>query len=564
MKQKRSFKTKLVIILAVSVVLALLLSVVLIFKNNKKSNPVSVRIIATSDLHGKMRSYDYLANSFEFSGSVSQLSSAVKYYKNQNSVLVDVGDAIQGNSAELFLDENVHPMIKALNKMGYDFEVLGNHEFDYDPDKIDKYINGFDGTVLTGNLYKKDGSKVCDGYKIINKNGIRIAFIGMTTPNSAGWSKEDKEALQVTDPLEETKKIIKEIQGQYDVLVGIYHLDIFNEYDIPNSGVTDICNACPEFDVMVASHGHRKIEGEIINGVLVVENQDRAQTMSVIDIDMKKTKEGWAVKKKKSDCVLISNFPADPEMMVFFEGYDRRAKEDARTVIGKLEKGPLVKDISEVDVPVSDPQNTAVTYLTDTAEIELINKVMMTYAQCDVACTANNDPKSNILPGDIHKCDISRIYKYSNTLCKVHMSGSQLKKFLEYNAGCYKTYSKGDKGVEIEDDSPIYSYYMFDGIKFDIDVSEEKGSRIKNLTHMNGTPIKDDDEMDVALNGYLANSTLLAPGVLYEKDDMPSLVAADIHAEKGGIRELIIDYINNDKDGIIYPDCDYNWKLTGY
>ena len=387
MKQKRSFKTKLVIILAVSVVLALLLSVVLIFKKNKKSNPVSVRIIATSDLHGKMRSYDYLANSFDFSGSVSQLSSAVKYYKNQNSVLVDVGDAIQGNSAELFLDENVHPMIKALNKMGYDFEVLGNHEFDYDPDKIDKYINGFDGTVLTGNLYKKDGSKVCDGYKIINKNGIRIAFIGMTTPNSAGWSKEDKEALQVTDPLEETKKIIKEIQGQYDVLVGIYHLDIFNEYDIPNSGVTDICNACPEFDVMVAAHGHRKIEGEIINGVLVVENLDRAQTMSVIDIDMKKTKEGWAVKKKNSDCVLISNFPADPEMMVFFEGYDRRAKEDARTVIGKLEKGPLVKDISEVDVPVSDPQNTAVTYLTDTAEIELINKVMMTYAQCDVACS---------------------------------------------------------------------------------------------------------------------------------------------------------------------------------
>ncbi|MBO5610499.1 MAG: 5'-nucleotidase C-terminal domain-containing protein [Eubacterium sp.] len=564
MKQRKSFKTKLMIILAVSVVLALLLSVVLVFKNNKKSNKVSFRIIATSDLHGKMRSYDYLAHEFDISGSVCQLSTAVRYYRNKNTVLVDVGDAIQGNSAELFLDDQVHPMIKALNKMGYDFEVLGNHEFDYDPDKIDKYINGFNGTVLTGNLYKKDGSRVCDGYKIVKKNGIRIAFIGMTTPNSAGWSKADKEELQVTDPLEETKKIIKEIQGQYDVLVGLYHMDINNEYDIPNSGVTDICNACPEFDIMVASHGHRKIEGEIINGVLVVENLDRAQTMSVIDVDMKKTKKGWSVKKKKSESITVKNFPADPEMMYLFEGYDRRAKEDAMTVIGKLEKGPMVMDISEVDVPVSDPKNTAVTYLTDTPEIELINTVLMNYADCSISCTANNDAASNIMPGDIHKCDISQIYKYSNNLCKVHMSGAQLKKFLEYNANCYKTYHKGDKGVAIEDDSPIYSYYMFDGIKYEIDVSQEKGSRIKNLTDMSGTPIKDTDEMDVAVNGYLANSTLLAPGALYESNDMPSLVEADIHAEKGGIRELIIDYIKNDQDGLIYPDCDYNWKLTGY
>ena len=62
----------------------------------------------------------------------------------------------------------------------------------------------------------------------------------------------------------ETRKIIDEIEGRYDVLVGVFHMGLTSEYGEPNSGVTDILNACPEFDVMISAHAHMQIAGEII------------------------------------------------------------------------------------------------------------------------------------------------------------------------------------------------------------------------------------------------------------------------------------------------------------
>ena len=263
-------KKTIILGLIASVVIVLSILTLLIIKNNSKESK-SIRIIGTSDLHGKMLPFDYTSYTEDESGSVAQLATAIREFYDENTYLVDVGDSTQGNMADLFVDSDVHPMIMALNKLKYDLWVIGNHEFDYKPEILGNFINDFKGTVLTGNLYRSDGTKVCDGYKIIEKNGIRVAFIGMTTPNDSGWSKENKDAFDVTDSLEETRKIINQIKGKYDVLVGLYHMDIYNEFDIPNSGVEDICNACPEFDVMVASHGHRKIEGDMINGKSVAE-----------------------------------------------------------------------------------------------------------------------------------------------------------------------------------------------------------------------------------------------------------------------------------------------------
>ena len=71
-----------------------------------------------------------------------------------------------------------------------------------------------------------------------------------------------------------------------------------SEFDVKNSGVTDILNACPEFDVMISSHTHLLIESRFINDVLVVQNQNQAKTMSVIDITLTKSDDGWNANAK--------------------------------------------------------------------------------------------------------------------------------------------------------------------------------------------------------------------------------------------------------------------------
>lgn len=68
------------------------------------------------------------------------------------------------------------------------------------------------------------------------------------------------------------------------MLIGVMHMGLDSEYDMIHTGVRDLVEACTEFDLVVAAHQHKLVEGEEVNGVLVVENKYHAQTLSVVDL----------------------------------------------------------------------------------------------------------------------------------------------------------------------------------------------------------------------------------------------------------------------------------------
>ena len=546
----------------------------------------TVRIIATSDLHGKFYPRDYALNEESTSGSMAQLATAVAKYRTENTILADAGDTIQDNAAEIFIgSEDVHPMVLAMNALNYDVWVTGNHEYNFGIDTIKKTIADLNCKTLTGNVYDRDGNPIADGYTILEKNGVRIALIGMVTPNIARWDASNLKGCAVTDPLQETRRIIDSIKGKYDVLIGVFHMGINNEYGLANSGVTDILNNCPEFDVMVSSHEHTLIPSMEINGVLVVQNKYQAQTMSVIDLTLEKDSgkakpddpdrsiEGWKLTSKSAESVTIADYEADPAMMELLAEYDAQARKDAEEVIGRLEGGSLAPESTESGNAESgspdsnNPENGSkpipAALTQDTALIDLINIVQMHYTGATVSASALSGTSTNLKPGDIRKCDTAQIYKFSNTLYKLHMNGAQLKKYMEWSTGYFKTAEPGDTAFSINEEFPTYNYYMFAGVNYDVNLSREQGSRIENLTWPDGTPVRDEDEFDIAVNNYCANSQLLVPGVIYEDgEQLPVLMEMDVHGEIGGIRELILDYIRNVKGGVIHPECDQNWKIV--
>lgn len=516
----------------------------------------TLRILATGDLHGKFCPWDYALNEASPSGSMAQLSTAVAQYRNEETILVDAGDTLQDNSADLFIGSaEVHPMVQAINAIGYDVWVTGNHEYNYGLDTVKKTIGDLRCKTLTGNVYDRNGAPIADGCAILERDGVRIAVIGMVTPNIARWDASNLAGCAVTDPLEETRRIIDGIRGQYDVLVGVFHMGIKNEYGLPNSGVTDILNACPEFDVMVSAHEHALIPSMEINGALVVQNKNQAQTMSVIDLTLEKAGTGWRVREKTAQSVMIGDYEADPGMMELLAGYDMQAREDAEKEIGTLEGGPLAPESEAAEIPAAR--------IRDTALMDLINEAQLYYSGAGVSAAALAVADANLYPGEIRKCDTARIYKYSNTLYRLHMTGAQLKRFMEWSAGYFNTLKPGDPAISINEDFPDYNYYMFAGVRYEVNLSREPGERIERLTWPDGTPVIDDDAVDLAVNNYCANSQLLAPGVIFEADDLPTLVEMDIHGEIGGIRELIGDYIASVKGGVIRAECDENWRITG-
>lgn len=467
----------------------------------------------------------------------------------------DTGQKADENPKIFFGREDVHPMIQALNALNYDVGVTGNHEYNYGMDVVRKAIADFRGKVLTGNVYDTDGSHIADGWTIMDVDGVRVALIGMVTPNIARWDEVNLKGCEVTDPQEETRKIIDSIRGQYDVLIGVFHMSVDNEYDVPNSGVADILDDCPEFDVMVAAHEHVLIPSMDINGTLVVENMSQARTMSVIDLTLEKDGEGWKVADKSAESVSIADYEADPAMMELLAPYDTEAREDAQEVVGRLEGGPLAPEPGEDGNPAA--------LVRDTALIDLINDVQLHYTGAQVSGAALLDEDANMQPGDICKSDMARIFKYSNTLYKLRMTGAQLKKYMEWSANYYNTFQPGDQTITFDQDIPIYNYDMFAGVRYEVNIANPAGSRIENLTWPDGEPVKDEDEFEIAVNNYRATTQLLEPGTIYEEDELPELVEMDVHGEKGGVREMIRDYIVMEKGGVIRPECDENWRITG-
>ena len=536
--------------------LVLLLTLSLPVLAEESAETKTIRIIGTSDLHGKFMPWDYALNAASTSGSVAQLATAIAQYRTEATLLVDAGDTIQDNSADIFVgSDDVHPMIQAINALKYDVYVTGNHEYNYGMPIVKKTIADVQAKVLTGNVYDEAGEPIADGSAVFDVDGVRVAVIGMVTPNITRWDAVNLAECTVTDPLEETRACIDALEGQYDVLVGVFHMGIENEYGVANSGVEDILNACPEFDVMVSSHEHAQIPGREINGVLVVQNKNMAQTMAVIDLTLEKDGEGWKVVDKTSESIAIADFEADPAMVELLTPYHEIACADAEQVVGQLEGGALAHENEIKEIPTAQME--------DTALIDLINKVQMYYTGAPVSAAALFTMDANMFPGDIHKCDMSLIYKYTNTLYKLHMNGAQLKKYMEWSVSYYNTWKPGDLTVSFSPNIRAYNYDMFEGVNYEVNVSKEPGSRIENLTWPDGTPVKDEDEFDIAVNNYRATSQLLSPGTIYEEGDLPTLLEIDVRGEIGGVRELIGDYIVNVMGGVITPECNNNWHITG-
>ncbi|HAU85729.1 MAG TPA: bifunctional metallophosphatase/5'-nucleotidase [Lachnospiraceae bacterium] len=519
---------------------------------------VDINILATSDLHGRFVPFDYAINAADDSGSLAQVASLAKFFKKvPNTILLDCGDIIQDNSSELFLNEDLHPMIAGMNEIGYDAITLGNHEFNYGMDVLKRIMKQSKAAVLGGNVYNPDGTGVAKPYTIIEKSGVKIGIIGMVTPNITRWDAANLKGYKVTNPVDETKRVIAEIKDKVDVIVAAEHMGESSEYGVKGSGVVDLANACPDIDVIVAAHEHKAVEGAYYNNVLTVENKSGGQTAAVIKIRLKKDDNGtYKVAERESQLVDLKKWEPDPSVVNALSKYDEIAKNNANVIIGKLAGGDLV--------PPDEIKGIAQVQLQETPMLHLINEVQTYYSGAQVSAAACFNLAANMKAGDIKRCDTALIYKFANTLYKLEMTGAQLKKYMEWSASYYNTYKDGDLTISFNPNIRAYNYDTFSGINYEVNVSKEPGNRIEHLTYKNGKPIKATDKITIAVNNYRANSHLLTYGAVFkEGEKLPKLLDKDIHGEIGGVRELIGDYIKNVKKGVIKPEVSGNWKIVG-
>src|SRR5699024_11125767 len=121
--------------------------------------------------------------------------------------------------------------------------------------------------------------------------------------------------------------------------------------------------------------------------------------------------------------------------------------------------------------------------------------------------------------GVIRKCDLTSIYTYENTLYKLQMNGAQLRDYMEWSAAFFKTWQPGDVTIAFDPSTRYYLYDAFEGVNYELDISEEPGNRIKNLTWPDGRPVQDNDSFVIAVNNYRATTQLLMAADIFAPGD---------------------------------------------
>ena len=531
---------------------------------------VNIKLLGTSDVHGRIVPWSYGADIEDKSGSYAQIATYVKDVRknNKNVVLVEVGDAIQDNQIDVFAKDKKyykdHPIPKVLNEMNYDIFVLGNHEFNFGMKALDEILKDIKAKKLTANFYhKKNDKRYIDATTIIEKDGVKLGIIGLSTPMSAKFEEDtgNLKDMKFTSPTEEARTQVEKLKAKgVDAIIVIAHMGIENENKIPDTGMRDVINAVDGIDVVIAGHMHKDVPSETIKNTLITEPHRYGTVVSEVDLtfDINDKKEVKLV-KKESKTVPVKELEADKKIAEIYKPYHEKLRELNNVVIGQTE--------NEM-VPQETKHGVSAAFSKDTGLSSFINDVEQHYSGADVVTFSFDHQKARMNKGDIKKKDIIFNYRYAGGDVTVYeMTGKQLKEYMEWSANYFDTIQPGDTEYRYNAErkkSKYVTYDIFGGVNYKIDLRNPKGSKIVDLTLADGKPVTDDMKLKVGMNSYRF-AQLNGKGGIWEGQKIPVLWESKVAMgrEKGTIQNMMIDYITNVKKGKIDGQSHNRWEIIG-
>lgn len=531
---------------------------------------VNIKLLGTSDVHGRIVPWSYGADVEDKSGSYEQIATYVKDVRknNKNVVLVEVGDAIQDNQIEVFAKDKKyyknHPVPKVLNEMNYDIFVLGNHEFNFGMKALDEILKDIKAKKLTANFYhKKNDKRYIDATTIIEKDGVKLGIIGLSTPMSAKFEEDtgNLKDMKFTSPTEEARTQVEKLKAKgVDAIIAVTHMGIDNENNIPDTGMRDVINAVDGIDVVIAGHMHKDVPSETIKNTLITEPHRYGTVVSEVNLtfDINDKKEVKLV-KKESKTVPVKALEADKKIVEIYKPYHEKLRELNNVVIGQT---------ANEMVPQETKHGVSAAFSKDTGLSSFINDVEQHYSGADVVTFSFDHQKARMDKGDIKKKDIIFNYRYAGGDVTVYeMTGKQLKEYMEWSANYFDTIQPGDTEYRYNAErkkSKYVTYDIFGGVNYKIDLRNPKGSKIVDLTLADGKPVTDDMKLKVGMNSYRF-AQLNGKGGIWEGQQIPVLWESKVAMgrEKGTIQNMMIDYITNVKKGKIDGQSHNRWEIIG-
>ena len=520
-----------------------------------------ITILGTSDMHGNIWGFSYEDNAETANNGMARLYTYIQQVRaeNPNTILIDAGDDIQGTimTDDLYnkTPEEPHPVIAAMNYMGYDAMTLGNHEFNWGIPTMQTILSQAEFPVLAANVTDADGEFVTGaGWTIVERDGVKVAVIGVVTPDVPIWDggKEGIEDATFEAANVAVGKAIDAIGDQADVIVVSAHMGMYAEFD--EEGGSDsaqkILDDNPEIDVLQVAHNHVVVnekQGDVVIGGVRNGGRDIAR----FDLTLDKDNNVVDAAVEIVDMTDVTPSQEIRDIALVAEAHQKTIDYIAGGTDESGEPLPPLGSTTAKFQPENEIRGIPAGRVMDTAVMDLINQIQLENSGADVSAAALFKDTSDLPAGDINYGNIFDIYKFDNTLYRVTVTGAELKAYMEWSAECYNQWKEGDINISFDPEYPDYLYDMFAGVDYEIDLSQPKGERIKNVM-FKGEPLADDQTLTLAVNNYRYSSALKAQGIVSGTKEWES---------SNSIRDMIVAYFAEHSP--VAPTVDNNWKIVG-
>jgi 2',3'-cyclic-nucleotide 2'-phosphodiesterase/3'-nucleotidase len=509
-------------------------------------------ILHTSDLHGAVLPFNDYANRPSDIGSLAQVATMVKEIRatTDHQVLVlDSGDTLQGTPLEQFAHVRwgePSPTIEAMNRIGYQAMAVGNHEFNFGLEVLERARKQANFPFLSANIVREgSGDLAFEPYAIFEQGPIRVGVLGLITPNVPGWEKPENYRGLSFLPMDEAARrwvpVLRENEG-CDLVVVLAHSGFEQDPDTGESDGTAHENfvwrltAVPGIDVLLTGHTHEDIPPRMVRGVFVAQPWARARMLTRIDFRLERDDRGWHITERRGENLPAKGVPGDKELI------------RAHTLIQQRVQTALDGPVGEVTHEVRVDRCR----LEDCAAVDLVHQVQMHASGADLSLSALLNAHAPVLrAGPVTWRWIHAFYVYPNTLVAVRLTGAQIRDLLEHAARWYDGFECTADGCTVvgDDSIPHYNVDTMAGVSYRIDPTRPEGSRIRDLRYK-GLPLDPEAELIVACNSYRA-----AGGGFY-----PHLEQAEVvWRSSEELPDLIGDYLNENRPW--RPVVDGNWRI---
>lgn len=528
---------------------------------------VTLKLIETSDVHGCYFPYDFIRNK-PMKGSLARVSSYVKEQreKYENVILMDNGDILQGQPVAYYYNYmdtiSEHVCAAMLNYMKYDVGTMGNHDVETGHAVYDRWVRQCNFPVLGANIVdNKTGKPYLPPYQVIEKEGVKIAILGMITPAIPSWLPEQLwSGLHFEDMEDCARKWVKIIREKEnpDVLVGLFHAGPEgNKLDnVVENGSGNVAKSVPGFDVVFMGHDHTRRYEKVVNvegdSVLLIDPANMSKVVSEVTFTIKKQDGKVVSKQVEGKLVNMDGYAPDADFMNIFSGAYETTMDFVSRNIGRIEHTISSKEA----------------FFGPSAFVDLIHQLQLDITGADISFCAPLSAYAEIKKGDICVSDMFNLYKYENLLYTMKLTGKEIKDFLEMSYALWtnQMQSPDDHLMLLNEEdngfgrfkNPSFNFDSAAGIIYTVDVTKPQGEKIRIERMANGEPFDLNKTYRVAVNSYRGNGggDLLTKGAGIPKTELAKRV---VYSTDKDLRYYLMKRIEEVK--VLDPKPLNQWKF---